>query len=399
MFTIEDVRASFDEPTFRRGFAYARTGRVVRLDEAVGTQFQAQVQGAAPAPYSVTVDIATGEPGPSFSTSCDCPMMHQCKHGAAAAIVFADRDAAKETGVPPGELDAEVSCTCGMAAAASRTFSTSPNAEPPTESIRYLLDTTKNAATVKLRACVVSSLKNGERSIGRAIDLAGLNFGGRGYVTPIDRAIGRLAVASGITNQYTYGPRGANVSPRLLAMLLSEMAAIGRLHWVSPKAPPLARRDLSQQKFAWNMDAGGCQRPGIAGMPSLRLLPSNPTWYVDPVDGDCGTIDLDLGAEAIVTILAAPPLTPRAATARANGVETRFRNKRRSAAAARHRDDRSRTGSRADAAATRFRATAARRSRRAHLRIWGAHRSVIRRPTSRVPLDEWKSRHVLAAAR
>lgn len=309
MFTIEDIRASFDEPTFRRGYAYARTGRVVQLDDAIGARFEAFVQGSAPAPYGVTVEFATAGRGPRVTTFCECPILHQCKHGAAAAIVFADRRAANG-GQPSGDPDYPAVTQWLQELKA---FSTSSNPEASTEAIRYLLDTAKNTGTLKLKAFVVSNRKNGARSIGRAVDLASLNFGASGYVMPVDRTIGRLAVASGITNQYAHGPRGTNLSSRLLAMLLGEMAGTGRLHWVSAKAPPLARRDLSQQKLSWHMAGDGCQHPGVAGAPSLQLLPSNPTWYVDPMEAACGTIDLDLAAEALVTILRAPPLTPRAA--------------------------------------------------------------------------------------
>jgi superfamily II DNA or RNA helicase len=281
------------------------------LGDATGSRFEALVQGSAPAPYGVSVELVTTGRGPRFATFCDCPMLQQCKHGAAAAIAFAKNGADNE-GLTSSELDADYPAVAGWVQQLDA-FATYSNAQPSTEAIRYLLDAARNTATLKLKAFVVSSRKNGERSIGRAIDLAGLNLGERGYVTSIDRTIGRLAVASGIINQYTYVPRAGNVVPRLLAMLLGEMVATARLHWVSPKTPPLARRDLSEQKFAWHMDADGRQRPGIEGKPALRLLPSNPTWYVDPVDRACGSINLDLGPEAIVTIVGAPPLTPRAA--------------------------------------------------------------------------------------
>jgi superfamily II DNA or RNA helicase len=284
----------------------------VRLHEAVDARFEAFVQGSMPEPYSVMVERLTTGRGLQFKTTCDCPMVHQCKHGAAAAIAFVGREAENETGVAPAELDADYPAVAGWVEQLN-TFSTLGAFATSTEEIRFLLDAAKNATNLKLKAFVVSSLKSGKQSIGRAIDLAGLHYGERAYVLPIDRAIGRLAVASGIVNQYNYPPRGGNVSPRLLAILLGEMAATGRLHWVSLKAPALARRDLSQQQFAWHMEGDGCQRPGIAGAPVLRLLPSNPTWYVDPVNAACGSIDLDLGAEAVITILGAPPLTPRAA--------------------------------------------------------------------------------------
>ena len=196
MFPIDDVRASFDEPTFRRGFAYAanRPSRAARRSDRVAIQSA----GAGNGLRSLCGNGGNGQNrrDPAIYDLLRLSDVSQCKHGAAAAIAFARR--AEPDGAQPEvaewlrQLDA---------------FSMSADAEPSTESIRYLLDVTRDATTLKLRASVVSSRKTGERSIGRAIDLTGLNFGERRYVTPVDQTIGGLAVASCIVNQYAYAAR------------------------------------------------------------------------------------------------------------------------------------------------------------------------------------------------
>src|SRR5579863_2005141 len=299
VFEIDDVRASFDEVTFRRGLAYAQSGRVVRLGDAFGNSIDALVQGSAPVPYTVTIELSGGKHGAWFSTYCNCPMKYRCKHGAAAAIALVGR--VDDPGNPAiaawlRQLDS---------------YRGPHEAAPVSEEIRYLLNVTGKPPRAKLTARVLVPFKNRGSGLRQSLDLANLNHSGSTYVTPIDRTIGRLAVAAGLTGQYAWGAPGANVSPRLLAMLFEEVAQTGRLHWQSPNAPPLARRDLAEQRLAWHIDADERQHPGVEGNPSLHLLAANPTWYVDPDRGECGTIDFGIVPEAVVLILDAPPMTTR----------------------------------------------------------------------------------------
>ncbi len=312
MFDDDEIRGSFDEITYRRGLAYAQSGRVVQLGEAAGTIVSAKVQGSARAPYNVTIEYVTRGPDLRFSTYCDCPIGNQCKHGAAALIALLLLRPANEDGAPTKEHDPADVAVSGWLRRLEA-FSARASTAPQFEEIRYFLDLGGNPARVKLTAREVSVRGNGERTVGHTVDLSSFHFGGGSDAAPIDRTIGRLAVAAGIVNPYSYSSRNAIVSPRLSAVLLEEMLRTGRLHWRSLKAPPLLRRDLSEQRLVWNPDAEGRQHPGVAEKPSLRVLPSNPTWYVDPESNECGTIDLGIAAEAVIVILEAPPLTPRSA--------------------------------------------------------------------------------------
>jgi superfamily II DNA or RNA helicase len=312
VFDDNEIRGSFDEITYRRGLAYAQSGRVVQLGEAAGTIVSAKVQGSSRAPYNVTIEYVTRGPDLRFSTYCDCPIGNQCKHGAAALIALLVLRPANEDDAPTKEHDPADVAVSGWLRRLEA-FSARASTAPQFEEIRYFLDLGGNPARVKLTAREVSVRRNGERTVGHTVDLSSFHFGGGSDAAPIDRTIGRLAVAAGIVNPYSYSSRNAIVSPRLSAVLLEEMLRTGRLHWRSLKAPPLLRRDLSEQRLVWNPDAEGRQHPDVAEKPSLRVLPSNPTWYVDPQSNECGTIDLGIAAEAVIVILEAPPLTPRSA--------------------------------------------------------------------------------------
>ncbi|HEX4012768.1 MAG TPA: DEAD/DEAH box helicase [Candidatus Cybelea sp.] len=311
MFENGDIGASFDPLTYARGLAYARSGRVLKVEAVSGTTVEATVQGSARTPYSVTSEYLTGRSDLRFATYCDCPVARQCKHGAAALIALHDISQGND-GAPGGDADPDAAVVSGWLDRLVA-FSAPPAEQLKSEELRYLLDFAGKALRFKLTARAVSVLGNGERSVGRAADLASLNYTTYSYVKPIDRTIGRLAVAAGVVDQYSYSNRGGLISPRLLAVLLDEVVHTERAHWASPKAPVLTRRDLSEQRLIWFCDAEGRQRPCVEGEPALRLLPSNPTWYADPASGACGTIDLGIAAEAAAVILGAPPLTPRSA--------------------------------------------------------------------------------------
>jgi SNF2 family DNA or RNA helicase len=309
VFTIEDVRASFGELTFRRGFAYAQSGRVVQLKAGSGDKIEARVQGSAAVPYDVTVELRPDKRGHRVASYCDCPIEYNCKHGAAAGIAFLRSRTKNEILPPRGEDDIVDGAVYGWLRQLEA-YRALP-AVSQHEEIRYLLDIAGNPPQLTLTARAVSTLKNGERSLGRAIAVENLNYAGGSYVMPIDRTIGRLAVAAGITGQYAGTARNGNVSPRLLALLFEAVVQTGRLHWRSPKVSPLARRDLTEQRIVWDLDDGGRQYPVVEGNPSLRLLAANPTWYIDPDRSECGTIDFGIAPEAVALVVEAPPLTPR----------------------------------------------------------------------------------------
>ncbi len=305
VFSLDDIRASFDQVTFRRGMAYAQTGRVIRIERHDGGDLQAQVRGQAALPYDVTVETAASKRGTRLISYCDCPIEYKCKHGAAAAIAALGNikgGAAQSKEYDPtdpvvhawlSELDAyrEVA------------------AAPRGEHIRYVLDIPDDSRRITLTARVVALLKSGERSMGRAVELQNLSHTGGSYVTPIDRTIGRLATAAGISGHYAWTTYGASISPRLLAMLLAEIIGTERTHWRSTKAPPLIRRDLADQQLAWHLDGNARQRPIVRGRASARILPASPTWYVDPERSESGSIDCGVSAELAALVAGAPPLT------------------------------------------------------------------------------------------
>lgn len=312
--TLEDIRASFDAATFDRGASYAQRGRVLdlRADED-RKEIHARVQGSISVPYEVTLEYELSKRGVRVRSYCDCPVEYRCKHGAAAAIaalspvVRSDRQIrAYDTPLRAYEPPDSAAEAWIQSLEAYR----APNAAGhKSECLRYVLDLAGTPVRVTLVARVVSVLKNGENSMGRAVELQHLDRSTGAYVAAADRVIGRLANASGLAGQPIWRP--ANVSPELLAALLEEAIETERLHWRSTKSPPLSRHDLAGQRFTWQLDGNGLQRPSVAARPSLRLLPANPIWYVDPDRSESGSIDFGIAPDVAGLLVLAPPLAEK----------------------------------------------------------------------------------------
>ncbi|WP_337844784.1 SWIM zinc finger family protein [Thermus sp.] len=80
----EDFAPFFPAEVLRRGLAYAREGRVLRVYR-LGERLFGEVRGSAEAPYRVEV-------GPGLGGSCTCPYPDfPCKHAAALLYAYLDR--------------------------------------------------------------------------------------------------------------------------------------------------------------------------------------------------------------------------------------------------------------------------------------------------------------------
>jgi superfamily II DNA or RNA helicase len=85
---------AFGEATVRRAEAYAAAGHVRDFalhPEPSGLRLVGSVSGNAPSPYAVTTRLRTDGGHLTVTSSCSCPVGHDCKHGAALLLV-AGRD-------------------------------------------------------------------------------------------------------------------------------------------------------------------------------------------------------------------------------------------------------------------------------------------------------------------
>lgn len=91
--TNDLLRETFDPQTIERGEAYAAQGRVgePRVTEVGSSALRAaaEVRGTIPAPYRVTLHLDSRNGVVRATSSCNCPVHNNCKHGAALGLVLA----------------------------------------------------------------------------------------------------------------------------------------------------------------------------------------------------------------------------------------------------------------------------------------------------------------------
>lgn len=161
---------------------------------------------------------------------------------------------------------------------------------------------------VEVSAFVAASHKDGSLGATHQLELGKLTQTNVQYVTPIDRAIGRLINASGLFSGF-----GGAVSPHVLAALFEQLLASGRAHWGASKNPPLILRRIERARIAWQNGSDGRQRPCVEGRPTSVFLPSTPVWYVDSATWEAGPVDLNVAPDVAARAIAAPSLTHKQA--------------------------------------------------------------------------------------
>lgn len=78
--TEDEIRSVFGERTFSRGLDYFES-RYVRMGVKKGDSLIGTVQGSAPHPYRVNIEI-----GDHIQAECTCPVGNTCKHGVALLL-------------------------------------------------------------------------------------------------------------------------------------------------------------------------------------------------------------------------------------------------------------------------------------------------------------------------
>ncbi len=88
--TLDDIKRAFEPGAFARGLAYADEGRVLSVTEPEPGIIDATVRGSGGVRYAPSIVLgARRTRGRWVEADCDCPVGFNCKHAAAALIVFA----------------------------------------------------------------------------------------------------------------------------------------------------------------------------------------------------------------------------------------------------------------------------------------------------------------------
>ena len=101
----------FGGPTFARGHVYATRGQVLRLQVDPGVRFlYGTVAGSGRQPYETVVVLGEAN---VVSSSCTCPVGHNCKHGVAVVVAARDQRPVGESGAGGSEWERMLAAVVG----------------------------------------------------------------------------------------------------------------------------------------------------------------------------------------------------------------------------------------------------------------------------------------------
>ena len=316
---------------FEAGIGYQMDGRVHDLrTTSDGTTIQARVKGSGRATYEQTILLVRGPKGRLLpSGSCSCPVGFNCKHVAAVLFEYQEQAAlAPGMGGPhqqnelprAGQLthriDSAANTAAPEAAEASlpydvdawlRTLDAAQQEEsedyPPTvrKRLLYVLDRGPHSGGLIVSTQSVELKRDGTmaRTSTRHQPDQLLRAGQQPkFLRPSDRAILRQLLGAGVEANEAF------------VATLQAIIATGRGRWGSCDGPTLAEGPPTPGDLSWRIFEDGSQRPELALPAPLIALRLALPWYVDPVTGVMGLVEINLPSRLVHAMLAAPALPP-----------------------------------------------------------------------------------------
>jgi len=313
----QDLFRWFDEVTLGR--SEQCIGGVRNLQRH-GDLLIADVQGSARHPYSVEIDLgaSTRTPRSRLQGDCSCPVARNCKHVAAALVVYLLDDHVQVSVGPPAGGDDEddedlASAFNGpprpeLLAELSRWQSrrTLPP-KPRRNGVIFDLSTSGHRPYVIMRK--VDYRPNGTLSIGKWVDItAEMLLNPPGYLTPSDISV--IAQLWAERHATTAGPR-IDINATLQLIIDSGHGWVsGQRHERVPARHGAARRGM----LGWRVED---VEDTPLSTPTLQvegdaegLVLGSAAGYLDPITGEVGPLLLDVKTEDADFFLGLPHLMP-----------------------------------------------------------------------------------------
>lgn len=314
-FDDRDLFRWFDEVTLGR--SEQCMGGVRNLQRR-GDLLIADVQGSARPPYSVEIDLgaSTRTPRSRLQGNCSCPVGRNCKHVAAALVVYLLDDSIQVPVGPPAREDAEDDIASALngsprpelLAELSRWQSRrSLPAKPRRNGVIFDLSTSDHRPYVVVRK--VEYRPNGTLSIGKWMDItAEMLLNPPGYLTTSD-----ISVIAQLWAERHAKSAGTRIDINATLQLIIDSGhgwVSGQRHERVPARRGPARRGtlgwqieeiedipLSKPSLHVEGDAEGVVMGSAAG-------------YLDPTTGEVGPLLLDVKTEDADVFLTLPHLMP-----------------------------------------------------------------------------------------
>ena len=299
-FALGDVESWLGKGEVAKGRGYL--DQVVELDVGENAVI-ALVQGTRPKPYRVDIRFRP-EPGTRPHFHCSCPVGGHCKHSAATLLkVLEERE-------QPDQVRPEVLNWVQELRRLADSPKSGKRAKPtPTTRLFYLLSGPDGRGEFRIK-CVKARADSLGRPSGALQVWAGFEralTNAPQFVDEDDLGILRLLWSAKPRERFSetlpLDPRhGDEVVRRLLASGRWLMDRDTRLPWrQGPDRPGT---------LSWRQDALGRMHAKLSSQPeSARAIPLDPPWYLDPVAGEAGVLNLPIPSALVRQLLTGPSLS------------------------------------------------------------------------------------------
>ena len=301
-FLLRDVEGWLGKGEVAKGRGYLDA--VLELDVQENAVV-ALVQGTRPKPYRVDIRFRSAPSGNwQASLHCTCPVGGHCKHSAAALLkTLEERER-------PDQVRPEVLNWVQELRRLADTPKAGKRSKPAAATrLFYLLSGPDSHGEYRLK-CVKARTDalgrpSGTLQIWTGFERALVNP--PQFVDEDDLGILRLLWTPRGRERFSetlpLEPRhGDEVLRRLLASGRWLMDRDSRLPWHQGKDRPAT--------MTWHQDALGRMHAKLVSLPeSSRSLPLDPPWYLDPVGGEAGVLNLPIPASLVRQLLTGPSLS------------------------------------------------------------------------------------------
>jgi len=326
LFTVQDITRNYDSRDNSQGKAYQSDGQVQDLQiEEDGKRVKALVQGTAPDPYRVDVELIKEGATTKLESYCTCPMGYMCKHGAAALYEAIASETRQHEQIKSPTLTAKAKA---KAKSKKTEFSwqitqwvkqvetkLAKDEDKNEDRIIYLISADKSSeAGIKVTPAIQHRLRAGGWSKYRELNanqIATLAEHNRILTSKDYDALALLSQDKVIT----HGKSAAwelPIDAEMIDLFLSRIVKTGRSFIDNGEEIPSNPLQLGPSLFGemtWVAVKGGKQKasliPQEAGM---YVLPSLSPWYLNPYSHKTGAIQCDFDRTVVSSFLKAPPI-------------------------------------------------------------------------------------------
>ncbi len=295
-----DIKHACGDSYYSRGLGYYNDGRVLNLkiieDQALYTVFNTSIKGSRNNLYkqSIRIDWRKDYSSVSINGDCSCPMTFNCKHIAAACLLFIDISAQKT------QASANVaSCLEWL-----NDFDTPVDEKAKNnEFIAYILKPSKAPYLYTLDFFITRNNKKGGLNKGRKMSLNSLrySFSYSDYIQAIDEEIVKMLTTLRSNYQGEFQIEGS-----VGAVIFSKLLETGRLFWQSHHTPPIQRGDSRTLEFLWQQKNSAYKLELKIELEAALIL-TEPPLYFDQKQNILGNIKaLDISQQELEKIISIP---------------------------------------------------------------------------------------------